>query len=464
MRILLVAPASGNWHHVGRAGLFSGRVFRFSMLSLLTVAAETPPGVELDIVDEQLDEIRSSRKYDLVGISVMTATAPRAYEIARSFRRMGVPVVLGGMHASFMPEEALQYGDAVCIGEAEGVWPQVVSDARATRLKPVYRADAPHSLRGLNRPPRHLLAGRRYATLQAVQATRGCPHRCAFCSVSAFHDGMFRARPVGQVLDEVKELPGRFFIFVDDSLTADPDYARALFAGLIPLGKHWMSQATLGITDDADLVRLAADSGCVGLFVGIETFSNRNLESVEKGFNRVDEYRERVRMLHASGIGVEAGIVFGFDSDGPEVFSEALRLLAELEIDMIQVSILTPLPGTPWFRAMSDRIVDRDWTHYDYHHAVFEPKRMSREQLKAGHDWITSQFYRPDRILKRLARLAARGRCRRSLPYAAALNGAYYGRVRRWHIRGWIPAALEVRPQSSQSPSTLPSKRRLELT
>jgi radical SAM superfamily enzyme YgiQ (UPF0313 family) len=270
--------------------------------------------------------------------------------------------------------------------------------------------------------------------VQAVQATRGCPNRCAFCAVSAFHGGVFRQRPVEEVAREVASLPERFFIFVDDSLTADRDYARELFGALRPLGKRWFSQSTLDITDDPSLVRLAAESGCVGLFVGLETFSDRNLSSVEKGFNRVSDYHDRVRCLHEHGIGVEAGIVLGFDGDEPGVFRQTLDLLDDCEIDMVQISVLTPLPGTPWYERIKPRIFDHDWSHYDYHHVVFDPRLMSAEQLQAGHDWVTREFYRPWRIARRLARTAARPHGFRYLPYEAAINGAYYGRVLRWRI------------------------------
>lgn len=455
MRILLIAPASGPWRRIGIRRLFNGRTFRFSLLSLLTVAAETPPGCSVEIADEQVEEVPFERPYDLVGITCMTAAAPRSYEIAARFRERGVPVVLGGMHPSFLPEEALRHADAVCAGEAEGVWPEIVADARTGRLGGVYRAGTLSDLKGLRRPPRELLDRRRYATVQAVQATRGCPHRCAFCSVSAFHQGRHRCRPVEEVAEEVRALPGRFFLFVDDSLAADPGYARALFSALAPLGKRWMSQATLGITDDEGLVQAAASSGCVGLFVGLETFSGCSLENVGKGFNRVDEYRDRISLLHRHGIGVEAGVVFGFDGEGTGVFPATVEALEQVQADMVQISVLTPLPGTPQFRAMDLRITRRDWSLYDYHHVVAEPSGMSADDLQAGHDWATREFYRPMRVVRRLARVAASPEGLRYLPYAAAISAAYCGRVVRWGIRGRDPSAsLEAgRPAVTPDPA-----------
>ncbi len=445
MRVLLIAPASGPWRHVGRSGLFNGKTFRFSLLSLLSVAAASPAGTEITLVDEQVEPVPWDAEVDLVGITAMTALAPRAYEIAARFRARGIPVVLGGMHASFLPEEALAHVDAVCAGEVEGVWATILDDARRGRLSGVYRAASAPSLEHLATPRRELLDAERYATVQAVQATRGCPHACGFCAISAFCGAEQRQRPVAEVAAEIAGLPRPFFLFTDDNLAADPDYARALFEALRPLGKRWVSQSTLRITDDPELVRLAAASGCVGLFVGLETFDESKLQAAHKDMHRAAEYAERLALLHAHGIGVEAGIVLGFDGDGPEVFGSTLRQLDELGLDAIQVSILTPLPGTRMYEEYRPRLRERDWSRYDFHHVVFEPKGLSARELQAGHDWLTREFYRPHRIARRLARIARRPGGLRVLPYAAALNAAYYGRVRRWGFRGWDPAAVRER-------------------
>jgi len=440
MKVLLIAPASERWRKVGKNRIFNGKTFRFSMLSLLTVAAETPPDVNIKIIDEQIEEIPWDAPADLVGITCMTALAPRAYEIAGEFRKRNIPVVLGGMHPTLCAEEALNYADAVVAGDAEGVWPKIIADAQAGQLHGIYRNDSPRPLQGLKRPPRYLLQGKHYATIQAVQATRGCENQCDFCSISAASHHTQRRRPVEEVANEIAEIPGRFFILVDDNLTADRVYARKLFEALVPLRKKWVTQSTLGIADDPDFVHLMAKAGCIGLFVGLETFSDGNLEAVNKGFHRVEKYREAIRLLHSQGIGVEAGIVFGFDGDGPAVFKRTLQLLDDLEVDLIQASIFTPLPGTPRFEAMSSRIFDRNWSHYDFHNVVFQPQGMSAEALQAGHDWVTYEFYRPWRIAKRLARHAKRPRGLASLFHHAAINFAYYGRTVCWNIKGWNPA------------------------
>jgi radical SAM superfamily enzyme YgiQ (UPF0313 family) len=430
---------------VGRGRWFNGRTFRFSLLSLLTVAAETPVGVHIRIVDEQVEEVPWDESFDLVGITCMTALAPRAYEIAARFRQQGVPVVLGGMHPTLCAEEAIRHADAIVVGEAEGTWPQVVADAAAGRLGGIYRSPTPPDLGALKPPPRHLLDAGRYATVQAVQASRGCPHGCDFCAVSAFHQRTQRRRPVADVVSEIRALPGRLFIFVDDSLVADRAYALELFAALRPLRRRWVSQCTLRIARDPALLEAAAAAGCIGVFVGLETFSEDNLESVGKDCHRVEEYREGIRRLHAQGIGVEAGIVLGLPGDTPTTFRRTLARLEQLEVDVIQVSVFTPLPGTPRHAAMQERILDRNWAHYDFHHVVFEPWRLSAESLQAGHDWLTREFYRPWRIARRVWRHLWRPHRWGALPFVLAVNLAYLGRVLRWHIRGWDPAAENQR-------------------
>lgn len=445
MKLLLIAPSSGRWRRVGRTRVFNGKTFRFSMLSLLSVAAETPRDWEITIVDEQVEDVPFDATADLVGITCMTALAPRAYEIADRFRARGVPVVLGGMHPTFCSDEALAHADAVVAGDAEGVWADVLNDLRAGHLSGVYRSARPPCLDGLKPPPRHLLRRGRYGTLNAVQATRGCPQQCEFCAVTAFHGNRFRKRPVAEVVDEIDWLPGRFFMFVDDNIAADRDYAKELFAALAPLRRHWVSQATIRATEDEELVRLAAESGCVGLFVGLETFSERNLASVNKGFNKVEDYRAAIETLHRHGIGIEAGIVFGFDSDDATTFRHTINTLEDLQVDAIQASIRTPLPGTKPFTEMQDRIFERDWSHYDFHRVVYQPVLLSSDELQAGHDWVTREFYRPWRIARRMERWVRRPRGRETLKYAFGINAAYYGRTVKWGIRGFDPERARAR-------------------
>jgi radical SAM superfamily enzyme YgiQ (UPF0313 family) len=357
------------------------------------------------------------------------------------------------VHATLSPDEAMQHADAVVRGEAEGLWPRVVADARAGRLQPVYAHATPPPLAARKPLPYHLLRRGGYV-VPAVQATRGCPHHCRFCTVAAMHGGAQRQRAVEDVIEEIRALPGRFFMFVDDNLTADRSYAARLFCALLPLRRRWVMQTTLAALHDDSFVGLAAAAGCVGVFAGLETFSDRNLEAADKGFHRVGEYRGDVRRLHAAGIAVEAGIVFGFDGDSPATFAPTLRALDDIGLDYVQISIRTPLPGTPDHGALLPRIHDRDAAHYDFHHAVFAPSGMTPDQLQAGHDWVTRRFYAPWRIARRALRHARRPGGLHTLPRYLAVNFAYYGRVRRWRLRGWDPARtpLAAAPWAAPQP------------
>lgn len=408
MKILLVLPAAEHVRvtpdnpHVPRR-----RMLRFSVLPLTIVAALTPRRHEVRLIDENVEPLDLEADVDLVGITFMTALAPRAYEIADAFRRRGIATVAGGYHPTFLPQEALAHFDAVVVGEAEGAWPRLLADLEQGRLGKLYGGDGPCDPTMIPIPRRDLTArtARHYATVHAVQAGRGCVHGCRYCSVTAFHHRSYRSRPIENVLAEIREVP-RHFMFVDDNLVADRAYAARLFRQMLPLRKRWVAQASLELADDPELVDLASRAGCVGLFVGIETFSARNLAAVEKDFNDRRSYRRRLAVLHRHGIGVIAGVIVGMDGDGPDVFARTLRFLEELHIDAVQVNVMTPLPGTPLFERFdgSGRILDRDWSRFDFRHVVIRPARMTPGQLQAGADWLYARFFRLDRIVIRFAR------------------------------------------------------------
>jgi radical SAM superfamily enzyme YgiQ (UPF0313 family) len=393
-KFLLVNPTAPQWRvGTGASASRKTQVFRFSMLSSLYVAAALPPGVNAEIVDEEVDVIDFDTDADLIGISFMTFNAPRAYEIADRFRAKGKTVVVGGYHPSLMPDEAQQHADSVCVGEAEGTVPQMIEDFRNGRIRPRY-VSGPVSLKGLPVPDRSLIQRGRYAPVDTVQATRGCPNSCSFCSISSFFHQRFRARPVDEVVDELRGL-GRYLLFMDDNLTASRCYAEELFDRMIPLGKQWFSQASIRIAYDDRLLKAAAAGGCRGLFIGLESLSQDNLRGWNKKINRAKDFEWAIKRLHEHGIGVIPGVVFGYDNDTPAVFDQTLEFLLRTNADALQATILTPFPGTPLYEEMAQqgRIADRDWSHYDFSHVVFEPRQMSQTQLRAGHDRVLTQFY-----------------------------------------------------------------------
>ena len=418
VKFVLINPTAPEWRIGAGEQPRASRYFRFSMLSSLYVAAAMPPYVETEIVDEDLGPIDFAVDADVVGISFMTYNAPHAYEIADRFRQeMGKPVVLGGYHPTFMPEEAVAHADAVCVGDAEGTVPRIMEDLGAGRRGQIYRSE-PCDLAGLPRPDWTLVDRRAYAPVGFIEATRGCSQRCRFCSITAFHHHRFRARPVAEVIDELRSL-GRYVVFMDDSIICDREYAKELFAAMIPLGKRWFSQCGIGIADDDELLRLACRSGCRGLFIGFESLNEAGLRSWNKQPNVGRDYLAAVRKLHAAGLAICAAFVFGGDHDTPDVFERTLEFLLDANVETVQATRLTPFPGTPLFEEMdrAGRIFDKDWSHYDFNHVVFEPTHMGQDTLDAGVGWLVREFHTRRRIATRTLR------CLRYLDPIVVLGG-----------------------------------------
>ncbi|MGB9662582.1 MAG: B12-binding domain-containing radical SAM protein [Moorellaceae bacterium] len=413
MKIALVAPA---WHDP----LWESEKEKsiFPPLNLITLAALTPPEHEVTILDESLTNLDFEQKYDLVGISVMTALAPRAYEIADAFRSRGVPVVLGGMHPSTLPEEAKTHADAVVIGEAEGTWPRLLEDLKNGNLQPYYRQEAPPTLENMAVPRRDLLNRSRYLVPDTVQTTRGCPFSCSFCTVSRFFGHQFRFRPVEEVVREVQALEGEVIAFVDDNIVGHPGYAKRLFKALAPLKIKWFSQGSLNIARDEELLRLAAESGCIGLFIGFESLSPANLQAIGKAVNRVEEYSAAIKKIHEHGIAIEGAFIFGFDEDDESIFERTVKFAQDNRLEAAQFGILTPFPGTPLREQLEreGRIINNDWAEYTISKVVFQPKRMSPETLQKGFNWAWQEFYSLSSISRRL------GLVKKHAPILWALN------------------------------------------
>lgn len=376
------------------------RFFALPPLNLLYVAALTPKDVEVTLIDEHVDRIDFEEKVDLVGITSLTATAPRAYEIGDEFKKRGVKVVLGGIHPSVLPEEAIQHADSVVIGEAENLWPEVIGDFKKKRLKKFYQSLEKPSLENLPLPRRDLLQGKRYLTKNFIQTTRGCPFDCDFCSVTKFFGKRHRFRPVGDVIKEIESLEGNFTVFADDNVIAHKKYAKELFKALIPCKKRWFSQADLTMSQDDELLKLAAQSGCEGVYIGFESLTDIGL----KKFKRYINFKEAINKLKSYGIRVEGSFIFGFDSDDKKAFEKTLKFTQELRLDVATFHLLTPLPGTKLYEKLEkeNRIVERDWLKYDLSTVVFKPQQMTREELQEGVRWTMKEFYSLSSITKRL--------------------------------------------------------------
>jgi radical SAM superfamily enzyme YgiQ (UPF0313 family) len=376
----------------------------FARLSLTTIAALTPPEIEVAITDENVEEIDFNEDVDLVGLTAMTMHAIRAYEIADRFRARGITVVMGGLHASSLPHEAKEHVDAVVIGEAEGVWKGLLEDFQGGRLQPFYQSPSFCSFKSQPHPRLDLLKKQHYWTINCVQATRGCPFSCDFCSVAQFFGNTYRYRPVDEVIEEVKRLPPGYFTFVDDNIMGRPEYAKELFQKLAPLKRIWTSQGSLTMAKDTKLLQMAAKSGCYALFVGIESLTQDNLAAMNKSINNVSHYEEAIKKIRDHGIMIVGSFIFGFDHDDDSVFERTVRFCERNKIDLPIFFVLTPVPGTRLYKKMEDegRILHHDWSRYNGSNVVFKPRLLSEETLFNGYSWAFREIYSYSSIAKRI--------------------------------------------------------------
>lgn len=428
MKLLLVFPKSegGYWGKVrhGKAGLVA--------LGLPTIAGLTPLNWEVVIHDARVTPIDYDQKFDLVGITGYTAEIPSSYAIADQFRKRGIPVVLGGVHVSARPEEALKHADAVVIGEAEGVWKRLLTDLEAGELQPTYRSDRPCSMEKMGIPRRELLNKNMYTTYYTIQATRGCPHDCDYCAVTGVFGREFRMRPVAEVVDEIRAFASKDFLFADDNICGRPDYAKELFRALIPLKKKWGGQTSITIAKDDELLGLYAKSGGQYAFIGLESLSQKNLRDVNKPWCKSKDYEAAIRKIHHAGINIVGSFILGLDDDDPSVFRHTLDFIMKNRIAAAQYHILTPFPGTRLYDRMvkDGRVLEQDWSKYHTSEVVFQPSNMTAEELQDGYNWIFRQTYTLPNIFKRVFRTW------RGIPYRTAVNLSYRKKARQTPVAG----------------------------
>lgn len=428
LHILLLSPRGPLYRH--RGGIWK-KSLRYQPLTLTTLAALIPADVPatVTVLDEGIHDIDPDIQADLVGISAITGSVMRAYELADHFRRRGIPVVLGGVHPTLMPDEAAQHADCVVVGYAEDTWPQLLHDFCAGQMKPRYTQAPDLSL--ANRPiaRRNLLPANHYVTPYTLEATRGCVHPCEFCVVPVAWGRKPYQRPVAEVVTEIKQMRARRILFLDLNLIADVDYAKELFTALIPLGLTWGGLTTTLVAWDEELLALLQRSGCKGLLLGLETLSQDSLTETHKSFGMKKDYFEVVRQLHSRKIAIMGCFAFGFDHDTPDTFAATVDFAIEAGIDLPRYAILTPFPGTALFNRLQseNRILTRDWSLYDAQHVVFSPQRMTPAQLQLGTEWAWKQTYSYGAIAKRLSR------ARIMLPLAIPANWGYRFYAHRLH-------------------------------
>lgn len=357
MKIKLIEPT----RYLGSGRLMRGKWLLTPSLTLPHLAALAPHDVEVVIENDFFGEVDFDEKVDLVGITAYTSRALRAYEIADEFRRRRVPVVMGGIHVSMVPDEAAEHADTVVVGEAEETWPQFIEDFRNGRPKKRYEAERRPSLTNLPPPRFSLLDPSRYmlfrprgiyrlipiaAPLVPIQAARGCPHNCEFCSVATFNGRQHRTRPIADVVAEIRAGGAKIWFFVDDNIFASPKHARELLEALLPLKIKWVGQATLAAAKDRELIELAARSGCIFLCLGIESLSSKQLRLMHKTHNVVEDYSTHLKVYRDAGISTSATLIFGFDTEDIHAFDESCDFLVKNRVPFTQWFPLTPYPGT----------------------------------------------------------------------------------------------------------------------
>lgn len=380
-------------------------------LSLMYIAALTPDYWEKQIIDDQINEVDFDQKFDLVAITSYTQLVSRAYYIADEFRNRGIKVIMGGIHPSALPQEALQHADSVVIGEAEPVWKQIILDFENNCLKREYKSNIFNDTSLIPSPDYSLVDKPKYLVENIVETSRGCPFHCEFCSVTNFFGGKYRLKSIEHVLSDIKSLDmSKLYFFCDDNIVGSPKRAAELFKAIKPLNIKWYGQATITIGLDTELLQHAKESGCEQLFLGIESIYEDNLVSSGKNIiNHIYQYEQAFKNIKSAGIMTYAGFVFGFDSDDLYIFNKTLEFIKKNEIDIARFNLLTPYPGTPLFHRLKkeNRLYHIDWSKYDTCNVVFEPKNMTSNELADGITWTSnymSQLYidRTESLMKAL--------------------------------------------------------------
>lgn len=372
-------------------------------LALYILEGLTPKQHHVTLVEEESEAIDLDQDCDLVGISCMTANAPRAYELCKEFRSRGKTVVLGGVHPTILPEEALQHANCVVVGEAEGVWPDLLEDFEKNSLKEKYHKDCP-SLDEYIPKDYSKVIKKRLFNLIPVMTTRGCPYNCDFCCVTNLFGPKIRHIPIENVVRDIKESGAKNFLFLDDNIIGHKKYAKKLFMALKPLKIHWVGQASVSLlVNDQELLQLAADSGCKALFFGVESVSEKQMQSMRKSFKDIEQLEEAFRKIKKMGILIHASMVFGFDDDTPEVFVDAVNFLQRNKVSTASFNVLTPYPGTKTYENLlkENRLTTRDWKYYDHNTVVFTPKGMSPYTLQMGKVNARKKFYSFWSVLRR---------------------------------------------------------------
>lgn len=377
-------------------------------LSLLMLAAVTPKEIKVDITDERLEAIDFDERHDLVGITCVTRSALRAYEIADEYRKRGVKVVLGGIHPSALPNEAISHADSIVIGEGERAWQQLLHDFKQDKLKAYYKGEPLENLDELPLPKREILKyPDMYSTMKVLTATRGCPNSCAYCSAGVGLYKKYRKRSIESVVNELKQLAGKVLLFFDDNLGWDVNYTKELLRAITPLGVKWFGEISLNALEDPEVIPLAAKSGCIVLGIGFESLSQEVIYSVRKNrTNSPEKYAALIRRLHDAGIAIMGLFIVGFDGDDSTTFSTLIDFFNVTHIEIPSINTLVPYPGSAIYKQYEKegRLLHKNWSFYDTAGGacVFVPHKMTPTELMDGYLRMIREIYATESILGRL--------------------------------------------------------------
>lgn len=403
LRVILISPKGPLYRH--RGGIWK-KSLRYQPLTLTTLAALIPPELPIDVrlIDEGIADVPLDLEADLIGLTVITGTAVRAYELADHFRRRGITVVLGGPHVTLIPDDAQPHADAIVVGYAEDTWPQLLRDFAAGAMQPRYAQAPGLEIGGRPFPRRDLLPKEHFLTNNVFEATRGCVHSCDFCVVPTAWGRRPFQKPVPEVVADIRQHGARKLIFIDLNLVAHRGYAVELFTALVPLRVQWYGLATVLLADDAGLLELCARSGCRGLLMGLESISAANLRASHKSFNAPENYGVVVRRLHEHGIALQGCFVFGLDDDGPDVFLKTAEFAVETRVDLPRFAVVTPFPNTALYQRLEaeGRLLTKNWELYDGQHVVFQPAKMSVQELQLGVEQAWKHAYSFRSIARRI--------------------------------------------------------------
>ncbi len=398
LKILLIEPYNKNFVRI------FGKVY-MAKLTLPYIASYIPEDIPVEFIDENTTPIDFNTDADCIFLTALSVSSIRAYEIADKFRQKGKKVVIGGVHASMLPEEAAAHADAVVIGECEPIIDQLISDLRNNTLKPVYQSLEKAGLCQYKPARRELVSNENYRFLYSIETGRGCPYNCDFCSTTSFFGAKQRYRSVEDVVNEIKQHKMKSVFFTDDNITNNSKRAKELFKALIPLKIRWVGQGSINTARDPELLDLMKKSGCFLLLVGFESLDPENIgdNTGKQKVNRVDEYEKDIKAFHRHGIGLIGCFVQGFDNDTEQTFDRTYRFIQKNNIDVVQVSILTPFPGTKLCEKMDNenRVIHKDWERYDVAHVTYIPKKLTSTELRLYYNKLSKKVYSWGNILKR---------------------------------------------------------------